>query len=125
MTQSKKNETWINLDELDMTLTDTSASTITVSTPDYDIGDIYVDSHTMDSYTIDTTNIFTSDTIDLGNLTFNHVVFEDYMPNPQTLKRMCEEYPALEKVYKNFKTVYSMVEQDWKGNNDDDEELPF
>lgn len=30
---------------------------------------------------------------------------------------MCEEYPALAKAYKNFKTIYTMVEQDWKGQN--------
>jgi hypothetical protein len=52
-------------------------------------------------------------------------MWEDCMPDPQKLKKMCEQYPALEKVYKNFRTVYSMVEQDWKGNHDDEDELPF
>jgi len=73
---------------------------------------------------------YTTDTIDInwdriGNITLESTMFEDCMPDPQKLKKMCEQYPALEKVYENFKTVYSMVEQDWKGNHDDEDELPF
>jgi hypothetical protein len=41
--------------------------------------------------------------------------FEDTMPDFYELKNMIEEYPALEKAYENFKTVYKMVEQDWQG----------
>lgn len=31
---------------------------------------------------------------------------------------MCAEYPALARVYENFKTVYDLVKQDWKGKID-------
>tara|TARA_B110000977_G_scaffold149485_1_gene189476 strand:+ start:461 stop:829 length:369 start_codon:yes stop_codon:yes gene_type:complete len=31
------------------------------------------------------------------------------------VERMCKEYPALEKVWRNFKNVYDMCEQDYKG----------
>jgi hypothetical protein len=31
------------------------------------------------------------------------------------VERMCKEYPALEKVWRNFKNVYNMCEQDYKG----------
>ena len=34
------------------------------------------------------------------------------------VESMCKEYPALAKVYENFKTVYDLVKQDWKGKKD-------
>lgn len=78
-----------------------------------------------------TVTIDTSDTIgifaeEIDTLTLDNVLWENYMPDPAKLKRMCEQYPALAKAYENFKTVYSMVEQDWEGNyEDDDDELFF
>ena len=36
------------------------------------------------------------------------------------IEKMCAEYPALAKVYENFKTVYDLVKQDWKGKQDAD-----
>jgi hypothetical protein len=36
------------------------------------------------------------------------------------IEKMCSEYPALAKVYENFKTVYDLVKQDWKGKKDAD-----
>ena len=86
-----------------------------------------------DSYTVDTIDIssITSSDFEINwdhigtNITLEPTMWEDCMPDPQKLKRMCEQYPALEKVYENFKTVYTMVEQDWKGNHDDEDELPF
>jgi bifunctional ADP-heptose synthase (sugar kinase/adenylyltransferase) len=49
--------------------------------------------------------------------------------NPSEVERMCKEYPALEKVWRNFKAVYDMVQQDYKGKKEageiDDDELPF
>ena len=124
MTQSKDDKTF-DLDDLTISISDdylNDSNTITIDMNDY----------SMSSYTVDTVDIssITTSTIDttwdsLTNITFDRVMFEDDMPNPQTLKQMCEEYPALEKVYENFKTVYKLVEQDWKGKQDDDEELPF
>ncbi len=51
--------------------------------------------------------------------TQHNVVFQDIMPSLSTLNSMCKEYPALEKAYENFKTVYKMVEQDWNGKQKD------
>tara|TARA_X000001036_G_scaffold428252_1_gene457811 strand:- start:98 stop:457 length:360 start_codon:yes stop_codon:yes gene_type:complete len=34
------------------------------------------------------------------------------------IKEMCIEYPALSKAYDNFRTIYEMVLQDWKGKQD-------
>lgn len=105
----------------------TEASTICISAPENPkIGDIWYDISTMNAniYTLEDTWITVdSDSIDLSRITFDRVMFEDDMPDPQELKRMCEEYPGLEKAYENFKTIYKMVEQDWRGKQD--EEPPF
>jgi hypothetical protein len=47
-------------------------------------------------------------------------IFQDYLPTVREIENMCEEYPALEKAYENFKTIYKMVEQDYKGKQQDD-----
>ena len=78
----------------------TTASTITI-----DFSDV----------ALDTCNIITETQVDM--------LWENSMPDPQTLKKMCEQYPALEKAYENFRAVYAMVEQDWKGNHEDDEPI--
>lgn len=44
----------------------------------------------------------------------NPVIWIDYLPHPDDLKEMFNEYPGLEKAYENFKTVYDLVEPDWK-----------
>jgi hypothetical protein len=59
------------------------------------------------------------------NITLEPVLWEDHLPDPDTVKKMCEQYPALAKAYENFKTIYVLVEQDWKGNHDDQDELSF
>ncbi len=76
---------------------------------------------TISTISIDTSDhswISINDTIDLSNITLDRVVFEDSMPDPEEIKRMCEEYPALDKAYENFKTIYKMVHQDWRGKQD-------
>ena len=140
MTQSKDDKFTTDLSGLDIedtisidtcTLSDRSIGDITLTIGDlYELSDIndYVDNDTIDISSIANTTIDTAYDVNLDwatNITIDRVMFEDDMPDPQEIKRMCEEYPALEKVYENFKTVYKMVEQDWKGKTDDDEELPF
>jgi len=49
------------------------------------------------------------------------IVFPDF----NTVEKMCEEYPGLAKAFENFKTVYKMVEQDWKGKMKDDQTSSF
>ena len=69
----------------------------------------------------------TTDTIDLSNLDINisePVEFEDKMPDVSKVEDMCNDYPALAKAYENFKTIYTMVHQDWVGKQKQDE-LPF
>jgi len=62
------------------------------------------------------------DNIDLSSLnisTLNPVIFKDYMPDVAKVEDMCNDYPALEKAYENFKTIYKMVQQDWQGKQDE------
>lgn len=62
-----------------------------------------------------------NDTIDLSGIyNIEKKMFENAMPEIDELERMCEEYPGLAKAYETFKTVYKMVEQDWKGKKEDD-----
>lgn len=116
-------------EEFSIDLTKIDGSTISITIPkEPSIGDVWFDTSSMD------VNVFSgnhdwititgdSDSIDLSRITFDRVMFEDDMPDPQELKRMCEEYPGLEKAYENFKTVYKMVEQDWRGKQDDQDSL--
>lgn len=84
------------------------------------VGDIVFDTTTGTLNVFDDKHswITINDSTDLNDTNSWDVVFEDHMPDPQELKQMCEEYPALEKVYEHFKTVYKMVHQDWRGKQD-------
>jgi len=62
------------------------------------------------------------DSFDISGITLNNPVeFEDEMPSVAKVEDMCKDYPALEKAYENFKTVYKLVQQDWQGRQDDDD----
>ena len=91
--------------------------------------DIIITGSEYNTTTIDISSL-TVDTIDidLDNITINHidpVEFEDTMPDLYKIKSMCEDYPALEKAYEKFKTIYKMVHQDWKGKQDEQDSFPF
>jgi len=63
-----------------------------------------------------------------GDLTItinDPVEFLDHMPSVAKVEDMCMDYPALKMAYDNFKTIYSMVHQDWVGRQEDDDPLPF
>jgi hypothetical protein len=60
------------------------------------------------SYTIST------DTISITDLNWN-LSIEDTHLEVAEVEKMCGEYPALAKVYENFKTMYDLVKQDWEG----------
>jgi len=131
MTQSKKPdfESTINIEELDLSglmeddtitinLDDTYGATTTYWAGD-SITDVVYSGSNDGTFTIDTN---TMDTVDLG-----------WIYNRQTLsvdevERMCKEYPALEKVWRNFKSVYDMVKQDYEGKKkagEIDDDIPF
>lgn len=91
------------------------------------IGDISFDS-TNNTFNVVNNNLdwvtITDSTIDLSSITTQPVEFEDTMPDVAKIEDMCNDYPALEKAYENFKTIYKMVHQDWVGRQKQDE-LPF
>jgi hypothetical protein len=87
---------------------------------------------------LDTITIDTASTISGGNLTveiddthwtdtitWEQTEFVDKMPSLDKVHNMVGYYPALEKAYENFKTIYKMVEQDYKGNHQENDETPF
>jgi len=53
------------------------------------------------------------------------ILWEEVLPDISTVDNMCSEYPALKKAFENFKTVYTLVEQDYKGKKDDQDEFVF
>jgi hypothetical protein len=116
-------------DTITINLDNTYGATTTYGVGDIAISDgkisVYTDSNDWITVTGGENNIGVDwDTI--SNITFDSVLWEDKLPDPETVKKMCEQYPALAKAYENFKTIYSMVEQDWKGNHEDKNgELPF
>ena len=128
-----KNNTWIDMSDYTSINLDTttinSDSTITIS------GDSSFYNYSTDmSSTFDISSI-TVDTVDLSGIvddsdyTINwnreDVEFEDKMPSVAKIEDMCNDYPALAKAYENFKSIYALVHQDWKGRQDDDDDIPF
>lgn len=73
----------------------------------------------IDTLNITDTTTVTIDSFDDYNFTLNPKEFVDYMPGPEKIKSMCEEYPALKEAWENFRTMYEMVHQDWIDNNKD------
>ena len=78
-----------------------------------------------------TSTITLTGTNDTGSeYTFNTTYAGEYDKyiDPQQVENMCEEYPALQKVWRNFKSVYDMTIQDYKGKQKAGElndEIPF
>ena len=95
----------------------------------FDVSDITVSS--IDTSSITTRMHPTQYTITLDDthwadeITWEQTEFEDKMPSIDKVHNMCGYYPALEKAYENFKTIYKMVEQDYKGNHQENDETPF
>lgn len=114
-------------DDLIITIGDTLSVDLSNSGV-YNVGDITINTDGMQVYgNHDWISIgdLTTDTIDLDSITITQPVeFEDTMPDVAKIEDMCNDYPALEKAYENFKTIYKMVHQDWVGRQKEDE-LPF
>jgi hypothetical protein len=91
---------------------------------------INTDSESPDTFTFNTTeattltynlNDYVADTVDLNNISWDLGNKID----PSRVEKMCEHYPALKKAWDNFYAIYKMVDQDYKGNIEPDEEIPF
>jgi len=116
------NTIWNSAETITITTDDLDESGISITT-DIDIDHYY--GHTVDISSITTDTIDISDlTINLDDILYEPKEFVDHMPSIDQTESMCKEYPALEKAYENFKTIYNMVKQDYLGKQKD-EELPF
>ena len=116
-----------------ITINEADKDTSTWSSNTISIGDLtYAMPSTSESITLDT--IDTSFVNDTGSeYTFNvgstaDKVFVDSMPSVHRIQEMCELYPALAKAYEQFKLIYKMTEQDYKGKLKErgiDDDIPF
>lgn len=105
---------------------DNDVITVTISDV-YDLTNQMIDISTISSsvvYNTSNNSIYINDGTDWV-VTPQQITFENMMPDPYVLKEMCKEYPALEKAYENFKTIYKMVEQDWDGKQKERNNPPF
>ena len=124
MTQSKKTdfESTINIDELDLSgiMED---DTITINLDDtYGATTTYWSNSNISDSDSSYTITGTSDTIDIS------WIYNNMNIDPNEVERMCQEYPSLEKVWRNFKSVYDMVKQDYEGKKkagELDDDIPF
>ena len=97
----------------------------------YDVSPSYtVDIGQGNSTTITLDTTWTGDTVSFNSdYSFNYNQdFIDTMPSIHRVDSMCKEYPALAKVFENFKTIYKMCEQDYKGKLKErglDDDIPF
>ena len=137
MTQLSKDENTIVLTNMDGTSETIDLSGIIDTT-----GDIVIN---FDDYTINTSYAVNSsytigggDTISISDGTYtldtnsvdwiNNIYTNDTRIDPDKIERMCKEYPALEKVWRNFKSVYDMCKQDFEGKKkagEIDDDIPF
>jgi hypothetical protein len=98
----------------------------------FDVSDITIsgtDSGVSQVWYTDTTDTTSTITLDdshwADGITWEQTEFVDKMPSIAKVEDMCKDYPALNKAYENFKTIYAMVHQDYKGNHQEDDETPF
>ena len=131
MTQSKDNTITINIDDytadtIDLGNIDGLTVGGDVDTTTYWAGDSVTDitfdtSTNAGTFTIDTSTMDT-DTVGLD------WIYERHSLSISEVESMCKEYPALEKVWRNFKSVYDMVKQDYEGKKkagEIDDDIPF
>jgi hypothetical protein len=81
------------------------------------VGDITTSTIDIDSIISSNGNI----TFDWDNINITPTLWQDTLPDVDTVNKMCEEYPALAKAYENFQTVYKLVEQDYKGKQEEED----
>lgn len=129
MTQSKDDkitvtmDDYVNGEDITINLNDTYGATTTYWAGDSITDVVYSDSAD-GTFTIDTS---TMDGINISDITSDWV-FTNNSIDPGEVERMCNEYPALTKVWRNFKSVYDMVKQDYEGKKkagEIDDDIPF
>lgn len=96
-------------DDITINLDSISSNTGTYSIIDstMNLGDVWVNTTTTTDPTI---------TIDNNSYEFYNTL-NNYI-DPDEVENMCKEYPALSKVWRNFKSVYDMTLQDYNGKKE-------
>ena len=127
MTQSKKSgdqytitlDDYVSSEDITINLNDTYGTTTTYMVGD-SVSDITFDTSTYDgTFTIDT------NTVDTVNIDW---IYNNMNIDPNEVECMIKHYPGLEKVWRNFKSVYDMVKQDYEGKKkagEIDDDIPF
>ena len=75
-----------------------------------------------EDYLTSTGSEYTFNMSDITIGTDNTIILNNYI-DPDRVKEMCEEYPALKKAWDNFYSIYKMVDQDYKGNFESKREI--
>ena len=119
MTQSKDdNEYTIDVSNMNGTTDTITITGITGMDSSWvSVGDITTSTIDIDSIISSNDNI----TFDWDNINITPTLWQNTLPDIDTVNKMCEEYPALAKAYENFQTVYKLVEQDYKGKQEDND----
>ena len=75
-----------------------------------------------DDYLTSTGSEYTFNISDITSESTYSSILNNYI-DPDRVKEMCEEYPALKKAWDNFYSIYKMVDQDYKGNFESKREI--
>lgn len=116
MTQSNDKEFTVNISGDDWTTgVYTGTDTISIDTTE--------PSYTFDISSLDSTLTIDNWTVDPVDLNISYPLEKTI--DPERVEKMCEQYPALRKAWDNFYSIYRMVDQDYIGNYEEDDEIPF
>ena len=99
-------------------MTQSKDDTITIDLSDYTMNSSVITS----SSTVNISDVISLDdqiTFDYDNIKIVPTLWTETLPDVDTVNAMCAEYPGLAKAYENFQTVYKLVEQDYKGKEED------
>lgn len=110
-------------DDITISLSDITVDTVDIDNITTNSGSIYNSAYSSAITLNDTHWAELDDTHWANSTTWEQVEFEDTMPMVSKVEDMCNDYPALDKAYKNFKTIYKLVEQDWIGRQKKDDPL--
>ena len=119
MTQSKKTNDVITIDvgDYSVDLSSMISDGMTISVDDIVTTAGYNGVSSNDTFTISSDSAIDTFSWDFGNKI-----------DPDEVAKMCKEYPSLEKVWRNFKSVYDMCKQDYEGKKkagEIDDDIPF
>ena len=105
-----------------------SGYTITLDGSESSLGGGLDFSNTMSDVTFTMDTSTATSTVSVPGATVGGITGGAYTFDVDEINEMCKEYPALKIVWQNFKTMYDLVKQDYKGKKEAgelDDELPF